>query len=143
MSLAHNRAQHAMRLDVAHRVLWLEPGLYRKSLSALRHGALIAFASRPCFGQRLKGFGIQHNDGPMFEANPAAGGPNPQLLVDAFPGHADHLAELLLGNGDGSAPRRELVFFGQPNKRAGEPAGQVLKDDLFDLVAGPPQPSAG
>src|SRR5216683_553975 len=75
----------------------------------------------------------------MFETNPVAGGPNPQLLVDAFPGHADHLADLLLGDGDRSAARRVLVFFGQPNKRAGEPAGQVLKDDLFDLVTGPPQ----
>jgi len=75
----------------------------------------------------------------MLETNPLAGSPNPQLLVDAFASHADHLADLLLGNGDGSVPRRELVFLGQTNEGAGKPAWQVLKNNLFDLVAGPPQ----
>ena len=35
-----------------------------------------------------------------------------------------------------------LVFFGQTNERAGEPARQILKNDLLDLVAGPAQPRA-
>src|SRR6202022_4930399 len=66
--------------------------------------------------------------------------PDPQLLIDALPGHADHLADFLLGNGDGSAAGRELVFLGQTNERAGEPARQILKNNLLDLVAGPPNP---
>src|SRR5229473_3371949 len=61
----------------------------------------------------------------MLEADPVACRPGAQLLVDAFPGHADHLADLLLGNSDGSASLRELVFLGQTKKCAGEPARQI------------------
>ncbi len=104
-----------------------------------RIGALVALASRSGFSQRLKRYGIEHNDGPMFEADPVTPRPDPQLLVDAFPGHADHFADFLLRNGDRPARRRELVFLRQTNKRAGKPARQILKNDLFDLIAGPSQ----
>src|SRR5216683_4178624 len=78
----------------------------------------------------------------MLEADPVACRPGAQLLVDAFPSHADHLANLLLGNSDGSASLRELVFLGQTKKCAGEPARQILKDNLFNLITGPSQPRA-
>src|SRR5258708_15690297 len=78
----------------------------------------------------------------MLEADPVACRPGSQLLVDAFAGHADHLAELLLGNSDGSASLRELVFLGQTKKGAGQPARQILKDNLFNLITGRSQPRA-
>ena len=94
------------------------------------------------FGQRLKRRGIENDDSAVFEANPAAPSPNPQLLVDAFPGHADHLADFLLRNGNRPPARHVLVLLGQTNQRAGEPARQILQDHLLNLVAGPPQPHA-
>src|ERR1700676_1326156 len=96
----------------------------------------------PRSGERLKRLGIQHHDGAVFEANPVARRPGPQLLVDAFAGHADHLADFLLGDGDAAAALRSLVPFRESDQRAGEPARQILKNDLFDLVAGPSQPRA-
>src|ERR1700732_2067205 len=106
----------------------------------IRAYQLMIFA--PCAGERLKRLGIQHHDGAVFEANPIARRPGPQLLVDAFAGHADHLADFLLGDGDAAAALRQLVPFGQTNQRAGEPAWQILKDNLCDLVAGPSQARA-
>ena len=139
-------AFHAQRIPTGKRAWpdpssfrWLEPDRGREPLFVVRHDALIAVASRSGFGQRLKRLGIQNNNGPVFEANPVAGSPNPQLLVDAFPGHANHFAEFLLGNGDRSALRNEFLLSGQANQRTGEPAGQILKNKLLDLVAGPPQ----
>src|ERR1700739_376892 len=102
--------------------------------------ALIVLAAGSRY--RLKRIGVQHDDGTVFEANPVAPGPGPQLLVDAFPGHADHLADFLLRDGNGAAARRKFVFFGKPNERTGEPARQVLQNNLVDLVAGPAQPPA-
>src|ERR1700694_5909925 len=99
-------------------------------------GALIPFAPRPRFGQCLKRLGIEHDDNAVLEANPFAGRPGPQLLIDALPGPADHLAYFLLGDRDRAAPGREFVFLGQANERAGEPARQILKNNLLDLVAG-------
>src|ERR1700739_4360050 len=102
--------------------------------------ALIVLAAGSCY--RLKRLGVQHDDGTVFEANPVARGPGPQLLVDAFPGHADHLADFLLRDGNGAAARCKLVFFGKPDERTGEPARQILKNDLFDLVPCPAHPPA-
>src|ERR1700733_1708452 len=106
-----------------------------------RAPGLFAFVSAR-FDQRPERFGIEHDDGPVLEANPVAGRPNPQLLVDALPRHPDHLADFLLGNGDGPASGRGLVLVGQTNERAGEPPWQVLENDLLNLVTGPPQPRA-
>src|ERR1700680_852176 len=109
--------------------------------SAGTYGALIVFfAAR--LGQRLQRAGSQHDDGAVLEADPAACRPDPQLLIDALARHADHFADFLLGDGDGPAAARDLVLFGQANERAGEPARQVLKNDLLDLIAGPAQPRA-
>src|SRR5487761_2475977 len=102
--------------------------------------SLTIFARRTC--EHLKRLGIQHHDSAVFETNPVACRPGPQLLVDAFPGHADHFADFLLGDGDGAAARRELAPLGQPNQRTGEPARQILENDLFDLIAGPSQARA-
>src|SRR6266404_575233 len=105
-------------------------------------GALFAVVARPGIDQRLQRLGPQHDDGAMFEPHPVARCPGSQLLVDAFPRHADHLADFLLGDRDGAALRFKLVFFGEPKQCAGQTARQVLEDDLFDLVAGPAQPRA-
>src|SRR6185437_7237394 len=75
-----------------------------------RRSPLGAFAIRSGLGQRLKRRGIEHDNSAMFEPNPATRSPDPQLLVDAFPGHADHFADFLLRNGNRSAARRGLVL---------------------------------
>src|SRR6476620_4116031 len=89
------------------------------------------------FGQRLERLGLKHNNRAVFEAHPAARRPHAQLLVDALAGHADHFADFLLGDCDRPALRRELVLFGQTNKRTREPSRQVLENDLLDLIASP------
>ena len=87
--------------------------------------------------------GIQHDDRAVLEPHPIAAGPGAQLLVDALAGHADHLADLLLGDRDGPALRgRNVSLFRQAKQRAGQPSRQVLQDDLFDLIAGRSQPLA-
>lgn len=73
----------------------------------------------------------------MLEPDPAAYRPRAELLVDALARHPDHLADLLLGDRDG-APLR-LVLVAQAQQRAGQTAGQVLQDNLLDLIAGPAQ----
>ena len=88
----------------------------------------------------LQQFEVEHDDGAMFEANPVASSPGAQLLVDALAGHADHLADFLLGDRDGAAALRRLVPLGETDQGAGKPARQILQDDLFDLVRGPAQP---
>src|SRR5579863_7645755 len=105
-----------------------------------RNGALTSFAAGS--RERLQRLDIQDDDRTVFETNPATGRPGAQLLVDAFAGHADHLADFLLSDRDRAATLRGLMSFREANQRAGEPARQVLKDDLFDLVAGPSQPAA-
>jgi hypothetical protein len=110
--------------------------------SRFRWNTLIAVVPGSRLGQHFKRLRVQHNNGPVFETNPIAGRPYPQLFVDAFPGHADHLADFLLRDCDSPAFWLELVFLGQANKRAGEPARQILKNDLFQLAAGPPQARA-
>src|SRR5437016_7454647 len=101
----------------------------------------LCILARSRLGQFAERSDIQHNDCAMFEANPAPGGPGPQLLVDALPGHADHLADFLLGDRNRTAWLK-LALFRQTDERAGEPARQILKDDLFNLLAGPAQPPA-
>ena len=92
-------------------------------------------------GEFPERIGIEHNDSAVLEPNPFARGPNPQLLVDALPGHADHLANFLLRNGDRPPfGMMELAPCGQGEQRAGESARQIQQDDLFDLLAGPAQP---
>jgi hypothetical protein len=97
-------------------------------------------AARSGLGEFPKRMGIEYDDSAMLEPNPFARGPNPQLLVDALPGHADHLANFLLGNGDRPPFGMELAPCGQGEQRAGESARQIQQDDLFDLLAGPSQP---
>jgi hypothetical protein len=70
---------------------------------------LIAFIGSR-FGQFLEHFGVEYNDRPVLESNPIARCPGSQLLVDAFPAHADHLADFLLGDSDGSASGASLYF---------------------------------
>jgi len=95
---------------------------------------------RSRFGQRLKRRGVQHDDRAVFEADPVPHRPGAQLLVDALAGHADHLADFLLGDRDGQAVLGCLVPLGEPNQGTGEPPRQILQDDLLDLVGGPAQP---
>ena len=56
---------------------------------AFSGNVLIAVVASTRLGQHLKRLGVEDNDGAMFEANPATGRPDPQLFVDAFPGHAE------------------------------------------------------
>src|SRR6185437_6474058 len=100
----------------------------------------IALAAR--LRERLQRGGVEHDDGTVFETYPISRSPHSQLLVDAFASHANHLTELLLSDRDRAAGGREIVFFGQAEQRSGEPARQVLKNDLLDLIAGPAQPCA-
>ena len=92
--------------------------------------------------QHFSRYQFQHFVIFAFEPDHAGSPPITQLLVDALPRHPDHLADFLLGNGDGPASGRELVLVGQTNERAGEPPRQVLENDLLNLVTGPPQPRA-
>jgi len=78
----------------------------------------------------------------VFETDPFAPCPGAQLLVNAFPRHADHFADLLLRDRDGQATLRRSMPFGQANQRTGEAARQILKNNLFDLIACPAQPHA-
>jgi hypothetical protein len=110
-----------------------------RSFATGGHGDNEHFFPRHEFAKRL---GIEHDDGAVFEAQPVAHRPRPQLLVDALARHADHLADLLLGDRDRSTGAFEFAFFGQAEQRAGKPPRKILKDDLFDLIAGPAQPPA-
>src|SRR5258706_6379712 len=87
-------------------------GQSRAALPSSLVVVLIAFIGSR-FGQFPKHFGVEYNDRPVLEANPITRCPGSQLLVDAFPAHSDHFADFLLGDGDGSASRRQLVFLGQ------------------------------
>src|SRR5260370_4113580 len=46
----------------------------------------------------------------------------------------------MLSNGDGPACGIKRLLFGQAEQRAGQPARQILQDELLDLLAGPAQP---
>src|ERR1700759_2815001 len=100
----------------------------RSSGSGSRQEALGAFAVRARFGQRFERRGIENDDSTMFEANPASRSPDPQLLVDAFPGHPAPLADFLLRDGNCPSARPDLVILGQTNQRTGEPPRQILQD---------------
>src|SRR5271154_5092517 len=114
----------------------------RKSTHAKRAARTLCILVRSRLDQFAERSDIQHNDRAMLEANPIPGGPYPQLLVDALPGHADHLADFLLGDRDGTTCGLKLALLRQTYQRAGKPTRQVLKNDLFDLLAGPSQPHA-
>ena len=95
----------------------------RMSVCRSSNSALFAFRSR--FGKRLQLLDVQDHDGAVFETNPVACFPGPQLLVDAFPRHPDHFADLLLGDGN-RAPRRLMDDAFRSIERArwrGGPAG--------------------
>src|SRR5258706_7353651 len=72
-----------------------------------RHNLFVA--ARSGLGEFPKRIGIKHDDGAVLEPNPFARGPGAQLLVDALARHADHLADLLLGNGDRPVPVGNLI----------------------------------
>src|SRR4051812_925722 len=93
--------------------------------AASRSLAVVAGAR---LGDVAQNLGIQHDDGAMLQTHPVATGPGTQLLVDALSRHADHLADLLLGDRDGPALRCGRVLFGQPDQRTGQPPRQVLQD---------------
>src|SRR6185312_15320524 len=99
---------------------------------------LIAIIS-PGVSQCTQRVRIEQNDSTVFEANPVAGSPSTQLLVDALARHADHLTDLLLGDRNGPAGGLELTFLSEAEQRAGEPARQILQNDLLDLIASPAQ----
>src|SRR5947209_7326060 len=77
--------------------------MYPAPADNARRQRLLAVVARPGLGQSLQRLGLQHDDRAMLEPHPVAGRPGPQLLVDAFPCHADHFADFLLGNRNGSA----------------------------------------
>src|SRR5690348_4257122 len=72
--------------------------------------------------------GIEHDNGAVLEPHPAPRGPGSQLFVDALARHADHLADLLLRDGDGLPLRFELPLLGQAEQRAGQPPRQVSQN---------------
>src|SRR5436190_22886711 len=106
------------------------------------HRRSFAVVPGPRFRRLTKHLGIQYNNGTVLETYPIAAGPGTQLLVDALAGHADHLADLLLRDRDGSALRGRGVLFGQAKQRTGQPSWQILQDNLLDLIAGRSQPLA-
>src|SRR4051812_47069677 len=107
------------------RANWFEANKPLSGIQRRRANVLIVFVC-PGLCEFPKHTNVQHDDSAVFEADPVSHSPGAQLLVDAFPSHADHLANFLLSDRDGSASRRGFVFLGQAKESAGEPPRQVL-----------------
>src|SRR5262249_47838633 len=80
-----------------------------------------------------------HADAAALEPNPAALDPCPQLLVGALARHADHLADLALGDGRLARRRRALHAPGQLQQGLCQARRQVKKRDVLHLLAGAAQ----
>ena len=72
-------------------------------------------------------------------------GPGAQLLVDAFRviPTISLISCWVIGNGSAHRPRACARRFSvKRDQRTSQPAGQILQNNLFDLIAGPPQACA-
>jgi hypothetical protein len=87
------------------------------------------------FGNGGELIGRQYHHGVALEAHPFLVFPDAQLLVDAFAGHPDDVAEVPLGDGDLALLLACGIGIDEAHECLGETARQV-EHDLFCLLGG-------